>query len=271
MVSFLFWNVASRANHPLIKALCNEHQIDIAVLAELDSDPNALLLDLNLDVMQLFSETGGVTNRVRIFSRLPRNSVQPRYDSDKISVRRVAPPVGKEVTFVAVHFPSKLYMSDDEQTLEAVRTMREIEAAEEDAGHTRTILMGDLNMNPFDRGVVAADAFHAVMDKRIAQTGSRTVGGVAKSYFYNPMWNFFGNGAQGPPGTFFRKDSSHICYFWYLFDQVLLRPDVLGGFSDGDVKMVSRIGKTELLRPNGRLNNVSDHLPIVPSVDLERI
>ena len=40
--------------------------------------------------------------------------------------------------------------------------------AETKAGHTRTILVGDLNVNPFEVAVVGAHGLHAVMAKQVA-------------------------------------------------------------------------------------------------------
>ena len=72
--------------------------------------------------------------------------------------------------------------------------MREmIKRAEEKAGHRHTIVIGDLNMSPFEPGMVAANGFHAVSDKNIAAKGSRVVQGTEFDFFYNPMWSCLGD------------------------------------------------------------------------------
>lgn len=83
-------------------------------------------------------------------------------------------------------------------------------------------------------------------------------------FFYNPMWGFFGDRTEGPPGTHFYRHSGHVSFDWNIFDQLLLRTDVLPWFRD-DIEILTRIGETELQLANGRPNSEigSDHFPIV--------
>jgi hypothetical protein len=59
-------------------------------------------------------------------------------------------------------------MTGPEQTLNAVRVSKVICGAEDSVGHEKTLVIGDLNMNPFEDGMVAASGMHAVMDRTIA-------------------------------------------------------------------------------------------------------
>ena len=65
--------------------------------------------------------------------------------------------------------------------------------AEEQVGHTRTVIVGDFNMNPFEPGMAGILGFQAVMDRRIAQRITRTVDRKEYSFFYNPMWSRLGD------------------------------------------------------------------------------
>jgi endonuclease/exonuclease/phosphatase family metal-dependent hydrolase len=270
-VNFLFWNVAKRPQLELLRMLVIEHDIDVFALAEAGENVSAIAAEINRGALQLFYQVESVASRVVIFSKLPEGSIKLVSDDEEIFVRRIVPPIGKEILLVAVHFPSKLHMTDNAQTMEAGRLIRSIEEAEARVGHNRTLVIGDLNMNPFEPGMVASDALHSVMDKRVAVGSSRTVRGQEKTYLYNPMWKFFGGGENRPQGTYFYNDSSHICYFWNIFDQVLLRPDLLDYFPEESLKIVSSIGETSLLRKNGRIDvSISDHLPIVATLEVER-
>jgi hypothetical protein len=73
---------------------------------------------------------------------------------------------------------------------------------EKRVGHDRTIVVGDLNMNPFDAGIVGAEGLNAVMTKQIASQGGRKVDAVRYPFFYNPMWSHFGDSTheEYPPG-----------------------------------------------------------------------
>ncbi len=53
-------------------------------------------------------------------------------------------------------------------------------------------------------------------------------------------------------------------FFWNMFDQVLLRPDLLPRFSNQDLKILTSVGESSLLSarglPDARI--ASDHLPL---------
>lgn len=140
----------------------------------------------------------------------------------------------------------------------------DLRRAEEQHRHRRTIVVGDLNMNPFEAGVVNASGLHAMMTQAIVRDGSRDVQGREYPFFYNPMWGFFGDRTPGPPGTYYYRHSGHLSYDWNIFDQVLIRPEALPWFQ-GDVEILTKVGDVELLGRHGRPNAEvgSDHLPIV--------
>jgi hypothetical protein len=182
-------------------------------------------------------------------------------DSDYCAIREIIPPVGEKILLVAIHYPSKLFTSNEDQSLLMPRIMEQINEAERQHGHMRTVLVGDLNMNPFEAGVCGSEGLHAVMCKSIAKKGSRTVYGQERSFFYNPMWNFLGDESAGPPGTYYYQNGV-IAYFWNTFDQVLYRPALLDGYRESDVSIVTQIDDASLLT-NGRLaRDYSDHLPL---------
>jgi hypothetical protein len=118
-------------------------------------------------------------------------------------------------------------------------------------------------MSPFEPGVAGAKALHGVMSRNIANKGERTVQGINYPYFYNPMWSMFNDGTRGPPGTYYRSESEHMALFWYMFDQVLIRPDLLDYFSLRSLHIVDFDGKASFLSTEGKPKpSISDHLPI---------
>ena len=127
------------------------------------------------------------------------------------------------------------------------------------------LVLADLNMNPFETGVVGSEGFHAIMDRRIAASGSRTVSGEQCSFFYNPMWGTFGDLDGKPPGTYYYNSGGEVNYYWNVFDQVLLRPSLLPLMEPGCVNVVTELMGTSLLTEDGHPDRdaMSDHLPIV--------
>ncbi|MBZ5607195.1 MAG: endonuclease/exonuclease/phosphatase family protein [Acidobacteriia bacterium] len=269
MLTFLFWNVNGKPLSDAIAAIAHDEAIDVLILAECGLEPAALLRALNREE-RAFHFAPGQSRRINIFSRFPGRYLRPAYESDRISIRRLALPVSEEVLLVAVHFPSKLHWSNESQTMECAVLSRTIADEERRAGHSRTVLVGDLNMNPFESGVVGASGLHAVMARKVAERVERTVQGVAYPFFSNPMWGHLGDWADRPPGSYYYERAEHVNYFWNTFDQVLVRPQLMERFRSDQVRLLSRAGATSLRTEDGRPNTVdgSDHFPLLFKLDL---
>lgn len=266
----LFWNLRSRSPIGLLNALVDEHAADIVLLAECATGDTALVDGVNAGRSLKFFVDSDPQGRIKMLIRLPRNSVRRVSGQPHISIRHIAPPAGVDCLLVAVHLRSKLFQTESDQALAAQRVRVLIEEAEAYVGTSRTVVVGDFNMNPFEPGLVAAEGLHAVMSRGVAAQGTRVVGRSSRRFFYNPMWNFFGDTTPGPPGTFFRRDGNQICYFWNTFDQVLVRPALLDRLEDTEVRVLTRAGGVSLLNRQGRPDRTraSDHLPLLFDLDL---
>jgi hypothetical protein len=161
-------------------------------------------------------------------------------------------------------------MEQDDRAALAGCTARLIAEVEQSAGHTRTLVIGDFNMNPFESGMVSSEGFHAILDRRIAMRGHRTVQKRRRPFFYNPMWRFMNDDRAPACGSHFYQKSKPLCHFWNTFDQVLIRPDLLPVFDDAGLSLIDVIGGESLLDERGRPNKLqhSDHLPIHLNLNL---
>jgi len=85
----------------------------------------------------------------------------------------------------------------------------------------------------------------------------------------NPMWNHFGDGSGDTAGSYYFDSAQHVNYYWNVFDQLLLRPELAERFDPSRLRILKSAGTQSLVRPDGRPDgtNASDHLPIV--FDLE--
>lgn len=270
MAVFLFWNLAKTVPPTLIGQACRDHNVDVLILAELEASTEAMLRQLNSGGEFRFFRPQTVRSSVSCFFRLPRSSVTPIFDNGRISIQRITPPIGAALIVAACHFPSKLHSSDEDQSYFLRRLRTEIDTAEKNAGHQNTMIIGDLNLNPFEPGLRAVDGLHAVMDKRIAQRKPRNFQGEHWDYFYNPMWRRLGDESSGPPGTYYRSASSVTDPYWHTFDQLLLRPSLLQYYQSDNLQVLTRIGSQSLLGAVGPDRSISDHLPLLVSLDIER-
>lgn len=264
MPGFLFWNLKNKPLQREVAALARERAADIIVLAEYDGTDEELLSELNEGGVNGFSAIPkGLCERIRIFSRISGSNFEQLEASSRYTIHRIGDWRPDPIILVSVHLPSKRNRSDEDQLSYAIGFSDTIRKIEEREGHQRTLLLGDLNMNPFESGMVNAKGLHAVMSQVVAREESRIVDGIIYPYFYNPMWNFFGDFTPGPSGTIFHRDC-YRSFFWNMFDQVLIRPSLLDGFDIERLTILTEIDGTTLLRENGRPNDArfSDHLPI---------
>ena len=264
MPTFIFWNVARKSIQELIVSLALSHQADVLVLAECNLDPNDLLKALNSETAE-YQYAPGICQSLLFFTRFDSGFLTLMAETARVSIRCLRLPGRNELLVVGAHLPSKIHFSQDSQIFECTELAKLIEEQEGKAGHRRTVLIGDLNVNLFEVGVVSSGGLHAVTTRDVALRGQRVVQGRSHPFFYNPMWNYFGDRNEGTPGTFYYEKAEPLNYFWNTFDQVLIRPDVLGGFSKDGVRVVTEIGGTALADHRGRPDsqNASDHFPVL--------
>lgn len=263
MLRFLWWNTNRKPLLDSIARLAIEHNLDVVLLAESALAPATLLTRLNARAAEYHYVPHRQCDRVRMYTRFPLRYVEEILATSRYAIRRVRLPEREEFLLVAAHLTSKLYASRESQFSGAAEFARSIREAEAAVGHRRTLLVGDLNMDPYESGIVAANGLHAVMTRAIAEKAERQVEGQPYPFFYNPMWCHYGD-RQPPPGSYFRHGSQYVEHFWHLFDQVLVRPDLLRRFDSGSVRILASDGDASLLTQGGVPKSVySDHLPLI--------
>jgi hypothetical protein len=264
MVSFLFWNLNQKPLESAISNLATHYLIDVLMLVESSISPGKMLTMLNHKNTSFHYSPSIGCEKVEVFARFINQFVRPVYETDRLTVRHLCLPGTIDLLLAIVHFPSKLHWDESSQMMECVELSNSIKEAEAQIGHSNTILVGDLNMNPFENGMVSANGLHAVMTKRIAEKRKRIVQSKAFPFFHNPMWSLFGDMTPGPPGTYFYSTSAHRVFFWNIFDKVLIRPNLLARFDTESLRVLESDGVISLLSSNGSpdRNNASDHLPL---------
>lgn len=271
MLTLLFWNINRKPLGGEIQWLCDYYDVDVLVLAENNMPDGYFLPKLNAGNGRTFISPFNPSPRISFYTRYPERFLELVHDDHWGAIRKLTHPLGIEMLLVAVHLPSKLHDSDQDQAFIAVRIAEEIERREQEQGHTRTIVVGDFNMNPFEAGLVSSECFHAVMDKNIAAKEQRTVRGRARKFFYNPMWSRLGDESEGVAGTYYYDSAKVTNYFWHTFDQVLIRPALLPCFEQSGLKVIDEIDSVSLIA-NGRISmQFSDHLPLLVTFKISQL
>lgn len=256
----IFWNVAAKDLAPVVGRLARAERADLVVLAEVAESDETVQRALCDATGGRFHRLGAEGTSIRVFSTYPMCPLAggTRFAGCKLTLGR-----GREIGVFGLHLPSKLHRDADDQQMAASQARQAFEAFEAKLGHRRTLMIGDFNMDPFERGMVSALGFHAVLDRSIAARQERTVQGARHRLLYNPMWSRMGDASIGPPGSYFYGRGGATTQFWHTFDQVLVRSELVEALVVNRVRVVARIGRTSLIeggKPNAA--RFSDHLPL---------
>jgi exonuclease III len=262
-LNFLFWNTNrnDKIDDYLIK-LVNEKSIDIIILAEYNNDVENLCRKLSIEGLDFKeTQTFKVCKRIKVLCK--------QYYQDEIiretkhyTIKRIYNDINDYI-IVAVHFPSKRNSQDKIRESRARHLITDLKKAERDAEHSNTIIIGDFNANPFEDTMISGECINAIPYRNIAKKISRELYDDELEFFYNPMWNFFGDNSL-PYGTYYYDKEQLTKYYWNIFDQVVIRPSLIDLFIENSLEIVSSIDGNSLFDKNSVPNKeISDHLPIV--------
>jgi Endonuclease/Exonuclease/phosphatase family len=273
MATFLLWNVQKKPLDGLLVRLVQEHNVHIVILVERPEADAVLLQALQTQVTQRFTRVPS-HERFGVYSRFPLKAFErlsPVVPCDRMDFWRLKRTnADTEVLLCAVHGLDKINNSEARQALFFDRLHEEIKRAEHEANHSRTLLVGDFNANPFEASMGSVSGLHAVRMRSVGGRPFRTVMGVNYEFFYNPMWSSYGQQGDSPPATFYYNGSDVHEVFWHMIDQVVLRPELLPQFPERRLRILRRAGPIDLLTPMGLpgADNGSDHLPILFDLSL---
>lgn len=145
----------------------------------------------------------------------------------------------------------------------------DIRLIEKDVGHTRTLVVGDFNMTPYEQGMVTTKGMHALMSKSLTRSMQQLQNRVGYPCFYNPMWSHLGDHPNRAPGSFFFSNgASATNTFWQLLDQVIVRYDLMDSINQPEI--LTNDGTESLITNRGRPRKAtySDHLPLFFTVNI---
>lgn len=257
----LFWNTQNneKINSYLYDAV-EETNCDILVLAEYHNNINGLCNQLSLLQKDFYPWQENACDMIKIIS-LRDYKVKLLRDEHRYCIYSLKSAWG-DLLLAALHLPSRLHYEPSDIEVYARRIRYDIEEEEQKQGHCRTFLIGDFNVDPFEDACINADCFHALPSGLEAKKGFRTIEGIRYTTFYNPMWNLFGD-FDNVAGTYFYNKNKNHMYQWNIYDQVILRPELIDHFINDSLRIVQNIKGKSLLGKNGRPDkNISDHLPI---------
>jgi hypothetical protein len=259
-MNILFWNTKKTPRLDIIEDLIIEYNCDIAAFAEFEVGVNNLLSELSSRGYDYYHVPIISCERINIFTKFTPSRVEHMAESDYYTIKAFPHPELGKIIIAFVHFISKYSADDYDQLEESKIFVSDLERNEESLNNSNTIVLGDFNMNPFEEGMLAARALNAFPTKHEVKMKERVLRNRKYKFFYNPMWSFFGD-RNYPLGTYYYNAGKHYTLRWNIFDQVIVRPDIMDRIDPENIKIVTDVNGINLSRSTGR-PKVSDHFPL---------
>lgn len=270
MLTFLFWNIRRNNLAENIARLVERHSVDMVILAETEG-PYFLRAELLTALSNFhYLPHGPECTRIEVYTRFPASAVRSISEGDRYRAHALRLTDGRDLLLFCCHFISLQNRDDYTLNSEARSHAREFRELEANESHHSSLVIGDLNLDPFAPGIAFEDGFYGLMSKTQASQRDQDKRVLAKP-FYNPMWNHFGDATPGPPGSYYYSGGGATSrYFWHTFDQVLLRPSLLSAWQDHYLLRPTDDGVVNFLTKTGVPDKrISDHLPLIFRLDLD--
>lgn len=251
--------------------MITEHKCDIVALAEYNEPIDNLCDSINKDSSVKFkhlSLTKGckkITGIINAKYTVEIVQEHARYQIAKIETTWYT------LLFAAIHNVSNLHGEKERQEALLKEFHADILSAEDRCKTKNTVVIGDLNINPFEPMCVRADILHAIPYPEEVEKPTRIITDKEYHKFYNPTWKLLGKN-EIPYATYYYKKGGIVNYYWYMYDQVIIRPCLLNSFDCDSLDIIIKTENHSLLknyRPDA--NNYSDHLPIFCKLREEKI
>lgn len=259
-MNILFWNTKKTTRLDIIKDLIIENDCDIAAFAEFNVEVNNLISELSERGYDYYHVPIISCDRINIFTKVNPTRVEHMAESEYYTIKALPHPELGKIIIAFVHFISKYRADDNDQLEESKIFVSDLENNENSLNNSNTIVLGDFNMNPFEQGMVSARALNAFPTKSEVVKKERVLRSRKYKFFYNPMWSFFGD-RELPFGTYYYSATKHYTLRWNIFDQVIVRPDIMDRLDLSNIKIITEVKGHNLGGSTGK-PKVSDHFPL---------
>ena len=164
----LFWNMYRKDLSEALASIVEEHQPAVVILAECGATVEVLLNAVNRTTVRYrFVDMIGDSKLVAL-TTLSSIQIHCLREEKRYSFWRVKTE-NSVVTLCGVHLQSALNYDREELNELIPRLRRDLESVEVFEKHNRSILIGDFNLEPFDRGFTSSEGLGAVSSLRLAK------------------------------------------------------------------------------------------------------
>lgn len=262
LMRFVFWNVNKRDLTQSVCALANSTKADVIILNENSVQSFRTLDALREDVTPAFFIPATMSEeRFHCFCRCSQLDMSEVHSGVRTSVRLWRIGADKALLALVHGVDMRNYDSETRQSF-AQSLADEIRFVSKEQNTKKVVMIGDFNMNPYDRGMNLAAGLNAMMTRECVAEGFRQHVGKKYDLYYNPMWSLFGDNNAGPAGTVYDK-SNQGPYGWSMLDQVVIHHSLVPSFEG--VRILAQVEGRSFMDKNGRPDskNASNHFPIL--------
>ena len=153
-IGILFWNVAKQNVEDRIARIATKFGAQIIVLAESEMMPHRLTHALRNGSGETFKYLNTQCKRLAIATSINPRFIEFRFEADRYSIFELKLPLTKSYLVAAAHGPSKLYWKQEDQAHFVRSLSASVRDVEKGVGHSRTIVIGDFNLDPFENPMV---------------------------------------------------------------------------------------------------------------------
>ncbi|MFK4426060.1 hypothetical protein [Bacillus sp. RC51] len=271
-----------------IEELTKQNLFDIIIISECPNDNIRNLIESRLqNIDKKYKNHSQFGSRIVIFHKL--NNTSETINLELLSYLTINSE--RKIMIVGLHLHGRNMGTSEEELYEDAAIYKQsimYLAKQEEADDI--IIIGDFNMDPFEKGLVSRKKFNATFFRPVAlgkipeeETILDKIKGEEPTqypYFFNPSWHLHGNGKnphdnpeKNIPGTYYSRSSQNQIIY-HMLDQVLISPNLIDNFNLEDFEIVTQYlyenKEVSLVSKNGIpiKKNYSDHLPIKFEVNI---
>lgn len=263
LMRILFWNTNGNVNINIyIANLVRDNKIDILAVAEYNANKRELLnLLAQHDITFIENYTEGCS-RIDLWSNFV--NIKPGVQEKHYSLH----VLNDDCVLCCLHLMSDLHGDHGDERFEIIKdAIYEIKKLEAAINTDKTVIIGDFNEMPYDKGCLNANGFHGLPALTENDKSIRTVNAKEYRKFYNPMWNLFGDYSY-PPGTYYYNKAVLHSPMWFMFDQVIISKGLIPLFKKESLKIITSCSYSNLMDAKMHPDkHISDHFPIMCEID----
>ena len=260
-IRILFWNTHRKKLDNAICTLASDLDVNVILLVEYPSGPAGLVAALRNKVDSGFFAPLHITDKFLCVSNDISLSLNELASEPRFSMRRLFHD-SRSAILVTIHGVDPINHDIDHRNGHAQTLFGQIKHLSNHYQTQRLVVIGDFNVNPFDKCMTLPMAYNSLMTRECVKRAKRDYQFADYDFFYNPMWSLFGDLNDGPPGTYY-YGSTRGMYGWNMLDQAMLHHS-LADYLDS-IRIVSSTMNLNLADSRGHPNNkvYSDHFPIL--------